>query len=161
MIHKIIKCRYCGKVLLQCRCPADHKDVEYSDCGCRDEITEHGGPIYDLARNAKPSKEELTVEPWIEHLQFEVMDDYISAARMFHKARDYATAMRSLRKHWGILVKFVRNIRSEAKQEGALEAIDEVRERISDEPWGIDAVRERQHAYDILDDMKRKISNNE
>ena len=59
------------------------------------------------------------------------------------------------------LIPIVSLIQEKSKQEGALEAIEEAREMISDEPWGIDAVRERQHAYDILDDMKRKITNNE
>lgn len=48
MSHKIIKCKHCGTVIMQCRCPSKEKDVELSDCGCRDEDTYEGLEPKDL-----------------------------------------------------------------------------------------------------------------
>jgi len=53
MSHKIIKCRHCDKVIMQCRCPAENKHIEFSDCGCKDnEMLQLGIP----KDGAKPRK---------------------------------------------------------------------------------------------------------
>lgn len=33
MAHKIIKCKECKEIIMQCRCPAKHKDIEWQICG--------------------------------------------------------------------------------------------------------------------------------